>query len=152
MLLGDVQSAKRLHHRLHPVPVGRDRQHPERLPSEMLLVLFPRMRGEIGAHFPLEARLQKIGAGDGHRAAVDLDHKGMAGAVRELESEDEVGDEADSCTAPWCESFTRSDNGLRAARVCSGKAAMMSLGWMNCTSRRAPVASCSATEKSTISN
>ena len=27
-----------------------------------------------------------------------------------------------SCTAPWCESFTRSDNGLRAARVCSGKA------------------------------
>ena len=32
---------------------------------------------------------------DGHRAAVDLDHKGMAGAVRELESEDEVGDEAD---------------------------------------------------------
>jgi hypothetical protein len=27
--------------------------------------------------------------------SVDLDHKGMAGAIRELESEDEVGDEAD---------------------------------------------------------
>ena len=61
----------------------------------MFLVLFPSMRGEIRAHFPLEARLQKIGAGDGHRAAVDLDHEGMAGAVGELESEDEVGDEAD---------------------------------------------------------
>jgi hypothetical protein len=75
--------------------VGRDRENPERFPSEMLLVLFPGMRGEIGAHFQLEARLQKIGAGDGHRAAVDLDHKRMAGAVRELESEDEVGDKAD---------------------------------------------------------
>jgi hypothetical protein len=47
--VGDVQFSQRLHHRLHPVMVGRDRQHPERLPSEMLLVLFPRMRGEIGA-------------------------------------------------------------------------------------------------------
>ena len=53
------------------------------------------MGGEVGAHFPLEARLQKIKAGDGHRAAVDLDHEGMAGAVRELESEYEVGDKAD---------------------------------------------------------
>jgi hypothetical protein len=39
------------------------------------------MRGEIGAHFPLEAGLQKIGAGDGHRAAVDLGHKGMAAPI-----------------------------------------------------------------------
>ena len=53
---GAVRDAKRtqhLHHRLHTVLVGRNRQHPERLPAEMLLVLFPGMRGEIGAHFPL---------------------------------------------------------------------------------------------------
>ena len=75
--------------------VGRHREHPERLPAEMLLVLFLRMRGEIGARFPLEAGLQKIRAGDGHGSAVDLDHKGMAGTVCKLESEDEVGDEAD---------------------------------------------------------
>ena len=90
-----MQAAQRFHHRLHPVLVGRDGEHAKGLPAEMLLVLFRGMRGEIGAHFPLDARLQKIGAGDGHRAAVDLDHKGMAGAVRELESEDEVGDEPD---------------------------------------------------------
>ena len=91
----DAKLAQRLHHRLHAVMVGCHGEHAERLPSEMLLVLFPGMGGEIGAHFALEARLQKIGAGDGHRAAVDLDHKGMAGAVRELKSEDEVRDDAD---------------------------------------------------------
>ena len=32
-----------------------------------------------------------------------------------------------SCTTPWCESFTRSDNGLRVARVCSGQARTMVL-------------------------
>ena len=36
----DAELAQRLHHRLHPVMVGRDREHPERLPAEMLLVLF----------------------------------------------------------------------------------------------------------------
>ena len=72
----DAKLAQRLHHRLHAVMVGRNREDPERLPSEMLLVHFRGVRGEIGAHFPLEARLQKIGAGDGHRAAVDLDHSG----------------------------------------------------------------------------
>ena len=91
----DTQLAQRLHPRLRTMPVDRQGEHAERLPSEMLLVLFPGMRGEIGAHFSLEARLQKIGAGDGHRATVDLDDKGMAGAVRELESEDEVRDKAD---------------------------------------------------------
>ena len=44
----------------------------------MLLVLLPGMRGEVGAHFPLEARLQKIRAGDGHRAAVEIDHETAA--------------------------------------------------------------------------
>ena len=61
--------------RLRTMLVGRDREDPEGLPSEMLLVLFPGMRGEIRSHFALEARLQEIGAGDGHRAAVDLDRE-----------------------------------------------------------------------------
>ena len=69
--VGDMQSAQRLHHRLHPVMVGRDREDPKRLPSELPLMLFPGMRREVGADFPLEARLQKIGASDGHRAAVE---------------------------------------------------------------------------------
>jgi hypothetical protein len=41
------------------MPVGRDGEHAERLPSEMLLVLFRGMRGEIGAHFSLEAGLSE---------------------------------------------------------------------------------------------
>jgi hypothetical protein len=49
--------------------VGRHGENAKCFPSEMLLVLFPNMRREVRAHFPLEARLQKIGAGDGHRAA-----------------------------------------------------------------------------------
>ena len=69
-------------------------EHAKGFPSEMLLVLFRGMRGEIGEHLAFEACLQKIGAGDGHCAAVDLDHEGMAGIVWELQPEDEVGEEA----------------------------------------------------------
>ena len=43
----DAELAQRVHHRLHPVLVGGNRQHPERLPSELPLVLFPGMRGEL---------------------------------------------------------------------------------------------------------
>ena len=101
--------------------VGRHGEDAKCFPSELPLVLFPGMRGEIGVHFPLEAGLQKIGASDGHSAAVNLDHERVARAARELESEDEVGDEGDLVHDSWCESFTRSDNGLRAARVAPGK-------------------------------
>jgi hypothetical protein len=45
----DAKLAQRLHHRLHAVMVGRHGEHAERLPAEMLLVLFPGMRGEIRA-------------------------------------------------------------------------------------------------------
>ena len=61
----------------------------------MLLVLLGRVRGEIRAHLALEACLQKIGAGDGHRAAVDLDHKAAAGAVGKLQTEHKIRDESD---------------------------------------------------------
>ena len=47
--VGDMQSAQRVHHRLRTMLVGGNRQHPERLPSEMLLVLFGGMRGHVGA-------------------------------------------------------------------------------------------------------
>ena len=110
------------------------------------------MRGEIRAHFPLEARLQRIGESDGHGAAVNLDHKGMAGAVRELESEDEIGDEADLVNDALVRELHAQRQRIAAGASCSGEVAMTSLGWMNCTLRRAAVASCSATEKSTISN
>ena len=148
----DAKLAQRLHHRPHPVLVGRHGEHPERLPSELPLVLFPGMRSEIRAHLALEARLQKSGAGDGHGTAVDLDHKGMTGAVRELESEDEVGDKADLVH----DSLVGKLHAQRQRIACGARLLRESgddvVGMDELTSRRAPVATCSATEKSTISN
>ena len=74
--------------------VGRYGEHAKGFPSELPLVLSGGVRCEIGAHLALEARLQKIGAGDGHRAAIDLDHKGMVRAIGKLQPEGQVGDKA----------------------------------------------------------
>ena len=94
---GAVRNAKlaqRVHHRLHTVLVGGHGEDARNELSKCFSCCFPACAVRC-AHFPLEARLQKIGAADRHRAPVDLDHKGMARAIRELESEDEVGDETD---------------------------------------------------------
>ena len=92
----DLKLAQRLHHRLHPVLVGGDGEHAKCFPSKLPLVLSRGMRRQVRAHFFFEAGLSKgIRPHHRHGAAIDLDHEGMAGTVRELESEDEVGDETD---------------------------------------------------------
>ena len=53
------------------------------------------MRGEIDAHFLLEARLVRIGAAYRHRAAIDLDHEIPSRAVGKLKAEDKIGNHAD---------------------------------------------------------
>ena len=77
------------------MPVGRDGQYAKSLPAEILLVLLAGVGGEIRPHLALEARLQKIGAGNGHRAAVDLDHKAAAGAIGKLQTEHKIRDKPD---------------------------------------------------------
>jgi hypothetical protein len=47
----DVKPAQRLDYRQRTMLVGRNRQYPERFPSEMLLVLFPGMRREVRRAF-----------------------------------------------------------------------------------------------------
>src|SRR5271165_7535369 len=72
----DAKLAQRLHHRLHPAMVGRYGEHPEGLPSEMLLVLFGGMRRQVRAHFFFETGLSKgIRPYHRHGAAIDLDHE-----------------------------------------------------------------------------
>ena len=89
----NVKLIERIHHRTRTMFVGRYGEHAKSLPAEMPLMQLAGMRGEIRAHLALEACLKKIGAGDGHRTAVDLDHEASAGAIGKLQTERKIGDE-----------------------------------------------------------
>ena len=108
----------------------------------MPLVLLGGMRGEIGAHLLLEARLHEIAAGDRHGAAVDLDHEVAARAVGKQRPNTRSGTSPRSRTMPRCDTFTFKANGLRAVRARSGRAAMISSGWMRRMSARPRTACC----------
>ena len=91
----DAELAQRFRHRLHAVMVGRNRQHPERLPSELPLVLFCGMRRQVRAHFFFEACLPKgIRPHHRHGAAVDLDHEMTAGDIGKHEPERKIRDKS----------------------------------------------------------
>jgi hypothetical protein len=57
----------------------------------MALVLFGGVRGEIGTHLSLEARLQRIAPHHRHRAPVNLDHEAAARPVGKREAEHKIG-------------------------------------------------------------
>jgi len=53
--VGDVEIAQRFHHRMHAALVSGDRQHAKGSPSELPLVLFGGVSGEISPHLFFEA-------------------------------------------------------------------------------------------------
>ena len=72
----DAKRAQRLHHRLHPVMVGRHGEQAKGFPSELPLVLSRGMRGQVRAHLFFKAGLpERVGSHHRHGAAVDLDHE-----------------------------------------------------------------------------
>src|SRR4051812_20560011 len=70
-----LRLARRVDHRLDALLIGRGKQHSEIRPAEFPLMLLGSMRGKIHPHLALDAGLLRIGASDGHRAAVDLHHE-----------------------------------------------------------------------------
>jgi hypothetical protein len=79
--LGNDQIAKCIQDRAQAVPIGRYRQHAERLPSELLLMLLGRIGTKISTQLSLEAPLRNVRAGYWHRAPVHLDREAPAGAI-----------------------------------------------------------------------
>ena len=126
----DMQLAQRFLHRPRAVLIGRHREDAECLPTEMLDMLFGGIRGQIGAHFPLEAGLPDIAARDRHRTTVDLDDKGMAGAIGEHQAEHKIGDQPDVMErAPIRERYPQRE-GIALAEGLIGKGGNH-LGWMD---------------------
>src|ERR1051325_11696518 len=62
--------ARRVDHRLDPLLIRRDEQHPEISPAEFPLMLLRRMRYEIHLHLAGNAGLLRIRAEHRHRAAI----------------------------------------------------------------------------------
>ena len=84
------EPAYRIDHRTDAVLIGRDDQHAEIRPAELLAVLLRGMRGEVDPHLALDAGLLRIGTSHRHRAAVDLHHEIAPAAIRQFQSEHDV--------------------------------------------------------------
>jgi hypothetical protein len=75
--------------------VRRNREHTERFPAELPLVLSNCEGRKVPAHLTLKARLGHIGASDRHGASVDFDHEAPARAVWKANPKHKVGHNAD---------------------------------------------------------